>query len=641
MRNAHFPPEHAVFNRKRFGLPLFWAGHAQLAAALVILLASQVVGWWGELAAIRWPGNLLTENWLLAGGLWLAATYLYLYSDLVVRRIGVYVYLAAFTLLMGEATLCGSWMHTEGLIAVLSLTALAANAAYRQIGATNAMVSRAVPALGLGFSALPVLIGVVLHFRASSVMAASADWAYDTGWGFVAAMLVVAVANRASAMLFRHTEPRVSTTYFFFSAAGLIVAAAGLLRSLGLTGWMDQSPLLMLIPMAYLIASRLWRGHSPERPLSRVAQTATAVILLAGVGAILGESWKPVIEKSANLLLGIVFVEAALFYTLTAIFRRSGWGIHLATAAGCGAVWQFAGYFGIDPAWYTLAYAALGGVLLAAARAAGIGPTEAYDADGAKYLTVRGRGRAALDSGNSVLFIALLAAILRSLSLLAVSPGVGWLDLGSLLITAAIGFAAIWLVPLPGWRRLYTTLTVALAGVAFLMLNVLIDLNPWQKFEIFAVVVGLLLLCVAHVGRFRESERSADDTITTGLWLGSLLAAAPLFVAVMYHRYGIGRISLYDELALLTVTVLMLVTGVAWQIKSTTLVGGMNLAVYLLVLVVSVVYNPQVAMGVYLLLGGGLIFAAGIALSIYREKLLELPERFARREGLFRIIDWR
>jgi hypothetical protein len=52
-------------------------------------------------------------------------------------------------------------------------------------------------------------------------------------------------------------------------------------------------------------------------------------------------------------------------------------------------------------------------------------------------------------------------------------------------------------------------------------------------------------------------------------------------------------------------------------------------------------YHPQVAVGVYLAIGGALVFASGIALSVYRDRLLELPEKIAKHEGIFRIIGWR
>jgi len=35
------------------------------------------------------------------------------------------------------------------------------------------------------------------------------------------------------------------------------------------------------------------------------------------------------------------------------------------------------------------------------------------------------------------------------------------------------------------------------------------------------------------------------------------------------------------------------------------------------------------------------LFALGIMLSMYREKLLQLPERIAKREGVFRMLNWR
>ena len=112
-------------------------------------------------------------------------------------------------------------------------------------------------------------------------------------------------------------------------------------------------------------------------------------------------------------------------------------------------------------------------------------------------------------------------------------------------------------------------------------------------------------------------------------------------IAFTYHRWIGGGPSLYDEMALLTVTILMAVTGVSWQTKATTVFGGGLLTFYLIVLVVSLTYRPQVAIGVYLAVGGAIVFAIGIALSMYRDKLLELPEQISRRERVFRILNWR
>src|SRR6476646_790687 len=73
------PAEDSDFPRRRFGLPLFWSGHVQIAASLMLLLGSQLLGWLIEpvrqLSGFEWAGNLLTTNYLLAAGVWLAGVY--------------------------------------------------------------------------------------------------------------------------------------------------------------------------------------------------------------------------------------------------------------------------------------------------------------------------------------------------------------------------------------------------------------------------------------------------------------------------------------------------------------------------------------------------------------------------------------
>jgi hypothetical protein len=61
----------------------------------------------------------------------------------------------------------------------------------------------------------------------------------------------------------------------------------------------------------------------------------------------------------------------------------------------------------------------------------------------------------------------------------------------------------------------------------------------------------------------------------------------------------------------------------------------------LIIIVVSLGWQQQVAAGVHLAIGGALLFALGVALSIYREKLLRMPERIVKREGVFRVLNWR
>ena len=98
---------------------------------------------------------------------------------------------------------------------------------------------------------------------------------------------------------------------------------------------------------------------------------------------------------------------------------------------------------------------------------------------------------------------------------------------------------------------------------------------------------------------------------------------------------------MWDEIGLLTVSVIMLVTGLSWQMKSPTVLGGTALVLYLMILVGSIAYRPQVAIGVYMMGGAAVLFGTGVVASIYRDRLLEIPDRIANREGVFRIMNWR
>jgi len=644
---AFSPAPDSDFPRRRFGLPLFWSGHAQIGASLVILLGSQLLKWLTspahELFGLQWTGNLLTENYLIAAGVWLAGVYAYLYSDIVVRKVGVYLALAGVSLVMAEVTLLlGYDVRPEWIIAAMAVTSVAINVIHQLWAGTYPHLDRFVPPVGWLLGIVPVVWGIILHLRATSAAIGELDWAYNTDGQFVAVMLIVAFSNRVNAYLCRHADPRSFAAYLFLSAASLLVAAAGLLRVLGLIEWSQQAPWMMLVPIGYLIASRLWRGHSTERPLYWIAQTATAVILIHVLAATLDtlSSFAPMEALRSSLMLGLVFAEATIFYLLAGLLHRRSNNIYLAAAAACGALWQFMGYYGIDDSYYTMLYAVLGVACLIVGRSLGLDQVTAYQAPGNKTLVTRGRGLAAYQSGNGILLVASLAAIMQGLAGLATRPG-EWLDVLSLLVTTGAAALAAAIVPTANWRRIYASVATALAAMMFLRLNLLVDLSGWQKLEIFCVVVGLAMLVASHLGWFRELAGKRNETVDLGLGLGSILAAVPLVIAVFYHRWANGQPSLYDEMALLTVTILMVVTGLSWQIRATTLWGGASLILYLIVLVASLAYRPQIAIGVYMAVGGAVVFAVGIVLSVYRDRLLEIPDRVAKREGVFRILSWR
>ena len=629
------------FTRDRFGMPLFYSGHVQLVVGLWILAVTQIAGWMFDssrrLFDITWTGNLITHNQFVPAILWLIGAYAYVYSDLAVVRHRLFSVLAAVCLLAGFISLCYG-LPLEWFIILLAGLSVGINLlATRADFATGESWQRSMSPIAIALALVAVLLGVSLHAQATSYIADLLSIRHATDWFFVTAMLVVAVTTRESAYLFRDRKSPLESAYFFLSAGSVVIGAAGILRMQGYNLWAEQAGFLMLIPIAYLTAAWLWRGKSPEEPLGRVAHAATALILLGTLeGAV--ELVSRYADRRENLIFGVVFLEATLFYCMAAIIRRRSVNVYFATVAACGAVWQFCSYADIPGAYYTVAYALLGTALQFAARSWGLTPTPLYRNDGTQTTVLRGKGLTIFQSANAVLGVALLTAFFQGLGRILADRS-EWNTIVPLLLTTVAGAVGAIVVPHRGWRRAHFTGTIAVATIAFLTLVLKVNLAPWQKLEIFLTIVGVLLLIAGYVGRFREST-GHDDSLDLALWMGAFLASVPLLLAVFYHRYETG-ISLPDELTLITLGIAMLVTGFGWQVKAPTLLGGSTLGAYLLLVVLSVGYYAQWAVGAYLAIGGGLLFLCAVGLSVYRERLLALPETIARREGIFKIMDWR
>src|SRR5262249_31024933 len=92
-----FPEGEGPFTRRRFGLAFFWGGQALLAGGLLLLLGGQVAGWLFDplfhYLGLAEPPVIVSDPGLqlLAIVLVLAGTYAYVYSDVAVRRVGVYI----------------------------------------------------------------------------------------------------------------------------------------------------------------------------------------------------------------------------------------------------------------------------------------------------------------------------------------------------------------------------------------------------------------------------------------------------------------------------------------------------------------------------------------------------------------------
>jgi hypothetical protein len=631
-----FPDQEGPFSRKRFGLAFFWSGHALLAGGLCLLLGAHVVAGWlyefFEPYYLQWSvarTPVVTETWgpILSLCLVIAGAYAYVYSEVVVRRVGIFVYLAAATLLWAEV-LSFQILHfdlgLDALIVTLAGTGALANLIHHSARGDRA---RALAALGLAMELAALGIGLIVYVRALSPDLKSVWQNQAPQWSYVAAMLLTAAACRIGAWVTRTRSPRFAVAYLAATAAATMVAGVAMLATLGLREWHQHAPWMMLLPIAYLVAARVYRGKEEEAPFVWVSHAAAGLMLVYSLASALEGFTHVVEQQSLNLVLALFFAEAALFYGLAAAWGKQVISLHLSAAMACATIWQLLTYAGVAAETYTLTFALVGLGLLVAHR------FTVLDRFGAGALA-----DASFQSANTLLWLSCGASIFMGASRLA-THDIHWSFVGLCVALLAISLSAMALVRVTTWKRWYAVMALAEALLAGVAIQVLSTLTIYQKLEIFSVTAGIGLLVVGHVGWIREQDRHSD-LVSVSLLLGSLLAGVPLAIATLYDRWH-DQFLVLNELGFLTVGVLLLATGFIFQLKSTTLTGAALTMLYFMMLLVYVPWARLNTVAIIIIAGGAILFGAGLVLSIYRDRLRTLPARIQRHEGIFAILSWR
>lgn len=252
-------------------------------------------------------------------------------------------------------------------------------------------------------------------------------------------------------------------------------------------------------------------------------------------------------------------------------------------------------------------------------------------------------GPAWATAGELILTVAACAAVMDR-GFEALLPIRGLPTLGGLVVslaTAAVTAAGGLATRSASARRwhLVAAGTIVLATVGGWIR--LLHLAPHQKLELTATLAGLMLFAAGCGGRVRERDGGRDDGVTALLWTGSMAAIVPALWVVLRSRWFGSGPSRFDEMLLVTAVLPTLVLGCLLEVRSATLVAGAGLALYLLTVFANLVYRPDLAVGIYLGVGGAVIFVVGILLSMWRDRLLAIPRQIAEREGVFRVMRWR
>jgi hypothetical protein len=211
------------------------------------------------------------------------------------------------------------------------------------------------------------------------------------------------------------------------------------------------------------------------------------------------------------------------------------------------------------------------------------------------------------------------------------------------LLPLAVGvglMGLMWLFARKPGKIVAVLLALANLFVGTMIVTFYSDIPLVRKFEFVAVGLGIVAMAVGTVRQLREAGEPQPEN-TLSVWFGSLFVGMILLAAAIGARFGVPPTNAWDAPILLVAGMVMVVLGIVTQMKSTTIVGATSLGLYVTVLVGSLLHAADLAAGIYLGIGGLVIFVGAIGLSLARERLLRLPERMAKREGLFRFLNWR
>lgn len=621
--------ENVAFTRDDFGRAFFRAGHALMASGLVVLLGGRLAGRLYEtlFADLGWfvRPDVATETTvqLAALGLALAGVYGYAYSRFVVggRRYTLAAVLSlAWSAVIGIDLLGIDFTETM-FVGVLAGIAIACQLVREALpageepveGESSTDVAGVLTSVGrvAGIGALVLALGQLVR---GVWLQSEPGLGYEFGMDY----LVVAV----------------------LTAAAQALAARG--------GTADDRPNRLLGPgLATLVVVGGAAFTAPFALPPATVLLALAVVSL--VWALIAGIAKP--QQAARA------AEATGFLVLLLVAPFVAFETTLITIAATGAL---AATFGLIAIHANRQYAAvLAALLVIATGGQAIGvyqlgarlPLVLLSVVGLVAMVVERcgvRGHFGVAGRIGVVLAALAGGLLAGNRLLAGEAD--WSFVGMVGVQAVIGVAAAMMTRTHEGRYGLIAVTVLQLVVAGLTVNAISVLSFPQRLELLSVAVGTCLLVIGHLGWRRETADGLPESETRGtfvdanLWLGSLLATVPLTLGLLFTR-GAGGDAwwiMLHEIGVLTIGLTLVGSGVLCRLRATTLAGVGALTVYLVSLIALVDLPDQLQnVAVYLMAGGGVLFGGAVLLSVYRDRILAIPDRIRDGQGVFAVLKWR
>ena len=391
--------------------------------------------------------------------------------------------------------------------------------------------------------------------------------------------------------------------------------------------------LLLAVPVILAVASIAVRNRQSTSVLQISAGVAMTVYLV--LRAIMEQdcaasvfSFDPALQWSA------ILAAAASVYWLASLGAANSVTRMFSYTAAAGSVVGLADYFGFDSDYCLVLAPMIIGLVVRVIESLKVGRHD-VDSVTATPATTKAANIMVLGSG--------VGGVLMALSRWLVGDTSGMLLLVITILLACTAIVSL-LTKDPAWRTTFRALIVALVGTSLYVFDGWLEIDGWQRGELCSILGGVFLLGLGHLAWSREGEQR-DDAASVSLLLGSLLVAVPLAIGLLVYRFGIAVDASwmqFHNIAAIVAGMILLGAGVCCKLRSTTISGAMLLGIYLLSLIALIDLPDQLqSISVMMMIGGGLFFATALLMSIYRDRIVSLPQRIREGEGVYRIMKWR
>jgi len=643
-----FPANDGPFARTRFGLAFHRSGIALLAVGYILLLGGQLTA---SLSAV-FPtlttpliASLQSQKvWaaiILAGS---AAGFMFLH--IIHGRQGRYAVAACVTaawcgLTVVDAlgirpTLNHILIATASLVTIWNVSALVSARATADVPTEDGTrLDRFVEASHV-LSLLLTMAGLA-HFFGQFFVTTDSVFVNSGGWVLTAQLLTTTLAAWSTSAIIR--TPSDSTTIAVPSKAllsmGTITAILAVATTTLAAEWEQDtvvSAIVMAIPTLSAVGTLVARRPDILERLRIVIQTAQPIslIVLAGMTVPGG-----LVVADLHLTTCMVFFVAAVNWYLAARCEPTRRESRMGHSALSLSVWQGLVAAGIDASQAFVSAPTGVGLLLALFYAFFSKSPEGESAESPR--------RGETSRSMLVLFGNGAGILLAMNRVMAEEPVTGLIGMLAFQLAVSVTFGL--LTPRTEWRSVFRVASLGLVMPLIAVVNGLVDMSWVRRAELISILSGVALIVMGYIAWARE-ENERDGMATLGLTCGSMLISIPLSIGLVHERLTdastLAGWGLFHEAGVIIAGVVFLGSGLLCRVRATTLGGAALFTVHLGSLVTLIRWPDQLLnVSVLMMAGGATFFGTAVLLSIYRDRLVIIPDRIREGQGMFGVLKWR